>query len=170
MTTKNNYKSKYLILCDLDGVLVDFAKGAKALLPEFVEGGTEKDKKMDGKMWSRIGYYQKQGGRFWYELDKMPDAQELYNYISQFNMEILTATGNVSFGSGPQKLEWMLKHFGPEPKVNLVEKSKDKAAYATPTTILIDDKMKSIEPFRAAGGIGILHTSAQDTIQQLAAL
>jgi hypothetical protein len=164
---KNNFKSKYLILCDLDGVLVDFAKGAKAVLPEFVEGGTEKDKKMDGKMWSRIAYYQKSGKRFWYDLDKMPDAQQLYDYIISYNMEILTATGSPSFGSGPQKIDWMLKHFGSEAKVNLVEKSRDKASFATPTTILIDDKLKSIEPFRAAGGVGILHTSAQDTIAQL---
>jgi 5'(3')-deoxyribonucleotidase len=162
--------TNYKLYVDLDGVLVAFGKKVLEIYPEFVEGQTERDKKSDSKMWSRIGYYQKQGGRFWYDCDLMDDAQELFDYVKQFNMEILTACGNASFGAGQQKIEWVAKYFGTDVKVNLVEKSKDKAAYATPTTILIDDKMKSIEPFRAAGGIGILHTSAQDTIQQLAAL
>jgi hypothetical protein len=42
-----------------------------------------------------------------------------------------------------------------------------KAAYAKPNHILIDDREKSIQPWREAGGIGILHTSAADTISQL---
>ena len=33
--------------------------------------------------------------------------------------------------------------------------------------ILIDDRKSNIEEWRANGGIGILHTSATDTISQL---
>ena len=51
--------------------------------------------------------------------------------------------------------------------VNLVRKSNDKAAYAAPNHILIDDRSKSIQPWVAAGGIGILHTNAANTIRQL---
>ena len=58
------------------------------------------------------------------------------------------------------------KHY-PEVECIVVRKSPDKAQYAHPKAILIDDRMKSIEPWRAAGGIGILHTSAEDTIAQL---
>ena len=42
-----------------------------------------------------------------------------------------------------------------------------KKNYAAPNHILIDDKKSNIDEWRAAGGIGILHTSAADTIQQL---
>jgi hypothetical protein len=42
-----------------------------------------------------------------------------------------------------------------------------KAEYAEPNAILIDDQPKSIDPFIAAGGIGILHTSAANTIKEL---
>ena len=43
----------------------------------------------------------------------------------------------------------------------------DKHEYAAPNHILIDDRDKAILPWREAGGIGILHTSANDTIAQL---
>ena len=39
--------------------------------------------------------------------------------------------------------------------------------YATPNTILIDDMEKNIKAWVDAGGIGILHTSAADSIKQL---
>ena len=37
-------------------------------------------------------------------------------------------------------------------------------------TILIDDRMHSIGPWRSAGGIGILHTSASQSIGELKTL
>ena len=36
-----------------------------------------------------------------------------------------------------------------------------------PDAILIDDRLKSIGPWRQKGGIGILHTDANETIRQL---
>ena len=45
--------------------------------------------------------------------------------------------------------------------------SYNKKDYADKNSILIDDYSKNIEQWRAAGGIGILHTSAEDTIKQL---
>ena len=52
----------------------------------------------------------------------------------------------------------------------MVSKSPDKAEYAHPYSILIDDREKSIDPWRTKGGIGILHTSAEETIAQLQAI
>ena len=42
-----------------------------------------------------------------------------------------------------------------------------KQNYATPDSILIDDRENNINQWIASGGIGILHTSASDTIKQL---
>jgi len=42
-----------------------------------------------------------------------------------------------------------------------------KKNYAAPNHILIDDRKSNIDEWRAEGGIGILHTSAADTIRQL---
>jgi len=76
------------------------------------------------------------------KLDFMPDAAELLNHVSRLNginIEILTSMGT---------------H---------VHSKVEKAAYATPTSILIDDSIGCITPFNEKGGHGILHTSASET-------
>ncbi len=45
--------------------------------------------------------------------------------------------------------------------------ASQKQEYASPTSILIDDRQKNIDQWEAAGGIGILHTSTANTIEQL---
>jgi len=52
-------------------------------------------------------------------------------------------------------------------KVNIVGAGSEKAAFATPNTILVDDRNKVLNPFIAAGGIGVLHTSAANSIRIL---
>jgi hypothetical protein len=36
--------------------------------------------------------------------------------------------------------------------------------------VLVDDRIKNVEAWRAAGGIGVLHTSAGDSLLQLSRL
>ncbi len=168
MKLENLYKTNnYIIFCDLDGVLANFVKGVKELIPDYTEERYNQDSKYRSKMWSAINKYSKEGGKLWAELDKMPDADKLWNYIKKYNPEILTATGDPKYGAGDQKLEWFPKNFGSGTKINLVRKSSDKAQYASPAHILIDDMSKSINPWKTAGGIGILHTSAAKTISEL---
>ena len=101
------------------------------------------------------------------------DAEHLINFIftnTQYwkSVSVLTASGFTPRTAKKQKQEWYEEHF-PILRDNVicVDKSPDKAAYAHHRAILIDDRMKSIEPWIAAGGIGILHKNSQDTIQQL---
>jgi hypothetical protein len=54
----------------------------------------------------------------------------------------------------------------PNNKMILVPAWKKKE-YATPTSILIDDRADNINQWEAAGGIGILHTDAASTIAKL---
>jgi len=156
------------VFVDLDGVLADFGKAVKEkILPDFIEGATDTNKQADRDMWKGISKYQKRGGRFWLELDPMPDAHQLWNYVQQFNPEILTAAGIPYYNATPQKHEWVARHISPTVRVNVVEKSREKAQFAQPGFILIDDKAKSIDPWIAAGGVGILHTSAAATIARM---
>ncbi len=154
------------IYCDLDGVLVDFVKLARQWVPGWEEDNVPgRSKKLDGQLWGRIGGRSKKGIAFWGQMDPMPDAMELWHYIKKYNPEILSATGHVG-NPIPEKQEWVKKHLGDVP-VHLVQKAVLKAQYAAPGFVLIDDKRKAIDPWIAAGGIGILHTSAADTIRQL---
>ena len=51
--------------------------------------------------------------------------------------------------------------------VAFVMNNDKKQEFATPESILIDDREQNIQQWRQAGGIAIHHTSANDTIEQL---
>ena len=65
------------------------------------------------------------------------------------------------------KKSWIKKYVDPSVVVNCTFTGSQKAAYAMKKNVLIDDRPKNIEAWENAGGIGILHTSAADTIEQL---
>jgi hypothetical protein len=153
----------YKLFVDLDGVLVDFDKEMERI--GFPSSAVETDKKMKARFWHNVGRMAHHGHEFWGVMDPMPDADVLWNYIKKYTPAILSATGHVG-NAEQEKRVWVKKHIG-DVVVHLVRKSGDKAQFAAPNHILIDDRAKSIEPWIAAGGIGILHTSAANTIARL---
>lgn len=159
--------NSYVLFLDLDGVLSNFVKGMKKLIPDYSEEKYLKDSKYRSKMWKTVNEYTKEGGKLWAELEVMPDGHQLWDYVKKYNPEILTATGDPTYGAGEQKREWFPRKFGTGTKINIVRKSKEKAQHAASNHILIDDMSKSIDPWIKAGGIGILHTSASNTISEL---
>lgn len=157
----------YQIFVDLDGVIVDFRKKATELvgIDKPVDQMDSKDKR---RFWSAVAIYEKGGGRFWEEMDPMPDAEELWSYVKKYNPTILTASGSV--GDAPdEKRIWVRKHLGSNVPIIVTKASADKAleGRAAPHHILIDDSKRSIGPWNAAGGIGIMHTSAASSIMEL---
>ena len=159
---------QYEIFVDMDGVVADFEQGVSAVMGERLDQERyDRDSKYRNKMWKWVKDHSKQGGKLWEDLPMMADAMTLWNYVKKYNPQILTAQGNPAYGAEPQKRKWIAKHFGPNVNVIVTQKSSEKAQHAAPHRILIDDRDKSIGPWTAAGGIGILHTSAADTIKQL---
>jgi len=158
-----NATDKYTIAVDMDGVLADFSAGAREML------GLDKDTTPSKKFWSTLSRYDKEVKPFFLNLPVMDDAFELMRFVhSNFkNYYILTASGYTPKDGAEQKKEWVKKVFGPQIRVEVVKKSSDKANYATNNSILIDDRMHSIGPWRDAGGIGIVHVTAQQSITEL---
>lgn len=152
------------IYVDMDGVLVDFNKQADSI--GFPSHRLDTDSALRSRFWHNIGKMGRHGFDFWRIMDPMPDAHVLWNYIKNLDTEILSATGHVG-NADAEKRDWVVAHLSPIPKVNLVRKSAEKAHFAAPDHVLIDDRDKSIGPWIAAGGIGILHVSAIDTIRRL---
>ena len=108
---------------------------------------------------------------FWANLPWQPGGKRLWSYIRQFDPDILTSpmdkAGKTESLSG--KLTWVEKNLGLDAdKVNFAH---DKYKFATSPegkpNILIDDFKTKVEPFTDAGGIGILHISADNTIKLL---
>jgi 5'(3')-deoxyribonucleotidase len=154
---------RYKIFVDLDGGVVDFDAEMERI--GFKRAEVEGNSKAKGRFWHEVGRKAHRGEPFWGVMKPMADADVLWSYVKRYNPEILSATGHVG-NATEEKHAWVKQHLGEVP-THLVRKSSDKAQFAAPTHILIDDRAKSIEPWVAAGGIGILHTSAADTIRQL---
>jgi hypothetical protein len=147
--------------------LVDFNKWALDRLGHRPDDW-ELDKKIKSQFWKDVNTLVKRGEEFFGAMDPMPDAFELWDYIKEYHPMILSATGHVK--TAPQeKRKWITDNLGVDvaERATLVSAAADKAKFAKPGYILIDDRAKAIDPWIEAGGVGILHISAVDSIAQL---
>jgi hypothetical protein len=171
-------EKKYVIFCDMDGVLVDFDEGYKELT-----GVTTQHADSQGKneFWSLFRDSLKNKDiserSYWANLDWMPDGKQLWDYIKDYNPYVLTAP-SVNFDipfeerykienneSMQGKTEWVQRL--PNMRKIYFRSAARKADFAGPNKILIDDRKDTIDSWNANGGIGILHTSTANTIKQL---
>lgn len=155
--------SDYVVSLDMDGVLADFSAKVEEVFGKPIEA-------LDSRtLWSGITRYDKEVEPFFENLPMMNDARELINFVdANFKKwNILSAGGYTPKNVAEQKKRWIAKVISPRVDVIVVQKSNEKANYAGPKNILVDDRMKSIGPWRSAGGIGILHTSAKTSIEEL---
>jgi hypothetical protein len=98
----------------------------------------------------------------------MEDGRQLWDYIKLYNPYILTAP-TYNSGSKYCKSVWVKSHLGPVKELYFSPAAR-KAEFSRENSILIDDRAATIDEWIARKGVGILHTSTQDTIQQLKAL
>ena len=150
------------IFVDMDGVLADFEKGIE--LPMFLNGPFTNKDDYDSrkKELSDKGLFA--------ALPPMPGMELLVNYLKNtgIHWEILTASGAINRPVVVRdKTIWVNKHIHPKPIVTSTLRGADKAVYARPSHILIDDRKSNIDAWTKAGGIGILHTTAENTIEEL---
>ena len=150
------------IYCDLDMVLVNFMKGADvAVGGDGFVANRDKDAK-----WGKINNTK----NFWVNLEWMPGAKRLYQFIARYDPHVLSAYSGKDPNSKNGKLKWLAKHTKfKKPNINLVLRSQ-KQKYATANgkpNVLIDDYIKNINEWESKGGIGVHHTSVSKTINEL---
>ncbi len=157
----------YRIYVDMDGVVADFDQrfiDLSGMLPREFETKYGKN-----AFWDFIDEGDNKL-KFWVGIPQMSDAQQLMDFVSKYDYEMLTAP-SLKKQSLMGKGLWMINQtkkglFPSKPKVNY-KSAKNKKDFAAPNHILIDDKASTIDSWNASGGIGILHTSAANTISQL---
>lgn len=160
---------EYEVALDLDGVLADFEKRALELAG-YAPDHDPQNKKLRTDFWKKVNEHIRVPGQTFFEtMDKMADADELFEYVKHRKPFILSATGNHFSAASTEKRNWVRKHFGHEMAnyAVFVRDARNKAEYALPHRILIDDRRKAIDPWIEAGGIGILHKNTESTIAQL---
>lgn len=177
---KDNNTKEFTIYCDMDGCLTNFVKrfqdikdNANNLIPNDYD-------KANGKfsMWKLIG---DEGLEWWSEMEWMSDGKSLWDYIKQFDPTICSAPSRDPL-SLKGKMIWInrelninqtnptlspkFKRWEEDSKI-ILNSQKFLFNKRFPNSILIDDTPNQINNWINNGGIGILHTSADDTIQQL---
>ena len=159
----------YKIYLDMDGVVADFdqrfkdlsgmgprdfeAKYGKNAFWDFIDEGDNKIK-------------------FWVGIPPMEGASQLVDYVSKHDYVMLTAP-SIKKQSRLGKALWIRNHTGdifPSKPTVIFKAAKEKHKVKPSLTkrdILIDDKASTIDNWNAAGGTGILYTSANQAISEL---
>jgi len=154
------------VYLDMDGVICDFEKKFKEMFN--VSPASAESRHRFGDLFHK--FYN--AGAF-AELDKMPDADELLNYLKTIEVpiEILSSTARPSSNVtiSRQKQIWLDKNGITYPAI-FVPGASLKAQYADENSILIDDTEGVIDAWNKAGGTGILHKDALTTISILSTL
>jgi 5'(3')-deoxyribonucleotidase len=144
----------------MDGVIVDFVKGYK----ELTGVDTTNYVNSTPEFWKSVD----QAGPFWWaNLDWKSDGTTLWRYIKRYKPNILSSPSR-SASSREGKKAWVQSHI-PKSQYRelLLYPRHEKQLFSGEYHILIDDLKKTIDEWNATGGIGILHTSAANTIKQL---
>ena len=172
------------IYCDMDGVLCDFKRGISNMFslkskdpsmpgPMQMSGFSTPQEWFDAPMsrgkWEPVVNYK----LFWPSLPWTEDGKRLWAFISKFKPHILSAYTPDDPNCIPGKRTWLRKNVRiSSNRVNLVrrvEKQKFamKSDMGRAPAILIDDFPRNIDQFKAAGGMGIVHTSTSNTLREL---
>lgn len=146
------------IFCDFDGVLVDFERGYE------IQYGKHPHEVPEFVMWKTI----KENMKHWEQLPAMPGALQLWAFIAPYNPTILSGCPSQGYSSAVEgKTAWKNRELGSHvPIITTYSRHKPKYMKAA-GDILIDDMEKNIKRWEEAGGVAILHVSANDTIEKL---
>lgn len=156
-------KQDYIIYCDMDGVIADFDTRFRELAK--MSPNQYEEKYGIEKFWNFID--NEIGVRFWVGIPWMQDGKQLWEYIKKYKPTLLSAPSRNNESRLGKRL-WVKKHI-PGTKLVLASRA-NKQDYAKPNAILIDDRPDTIIEWENKGGVGILHKSAEETIQKLKSL
>lgn len=156
------------ILLDMDGVLCDWVGGAISLFDkdraEFIAKREEEPgyslrtflDVTDLQLWERI---HEKGADFWANLNPYPWAYDLWVRCNSYApTKICTTPGRWPTGaeSHEGKIRWLEENLGcPNQGFYDAIPCYDKTFLAAPGVVLIDDRRLVLDPFIAAGGMGI---------------
>lgn len=147
---------------DLDGVMADFDAHFPALF------GVDHRDLLDAAMWKQITSH----GSFFRTMPVCAGALDFFAAIRHLQPIILTACPKSDYANvARQKREWVREHLGTDVMVLPSAGGTAKPMFMhEPGDILIDDFERNCKAWIDHGGVSILHTSFDDTCEQLRAV
>lgn len=157
----------------MDGVLTGFNERVNILLeeaglPEYESDHWANYDDLDEAIWPLI----LKDENFWTELKFRKDGLVLWKFCSKYFPNILSAVTSKDDRCILGKTDWLSRNLdvGLVDRVLLVRRS-EKANFASPDSILIDDHEQNIKEFEEAGGIAFLYkNNAKEIIKKLKVL
>ncbi len=149
------------LFLDCDGVLADFDALATDILGMYPRNF--EDQYGQKEFWKRLAMYD----GFYEKLPLMSDAMYLWQSVQHLNPTILTGCPRGGWAE-EQKQRWAVKMFGSD--VHMITcRSRDKRVHMHEAkhNILIDDWPEYKHLWEEREGTFILHTSANDSLNQL---
>lgn len=162
--------AKIRVYIDMDGVLADFDRGVWELChmePQPQNG--KRDAKVDDLMWEAL----RKVDHYYDKLELMPGAKEMFDLIyGKYGdqCEILTGIPRPERGivtAGEDKTAWTRRNLSEAVKVNIVLRKEKLLFCKDANSVLIDDRARTIQDWKEAGGTGILHVSPDETLKEL---
>ena len=172
-TPTTNDLLKIQCYVDMDGVLVNMEKG----FMEMSDGLTPKEyeaKNGKNSFWKLLN----KNPTFWLDLDPMPDATVLWDFINDNFKNPVPVVLSAGQGTelAKQKTQWIRNHISPSAKVIISSSGVKKPEYTLNipgrvTHVLIDDTSENINAWnnKSPHHIAILHKNAASSIEQLKA-
>jgi hypothetical protein len=149
------------LFLDLDGVLADFEAGAIEVLGRSSHDFQTRHGRSE--FWRRLA----RAPDFYARLPLLPDARILFDAVAHLEPTILTGLP-LGKWAAPQKLRWAAEHIPGTPIITTM--ARDKFRHMTGKDVLVDDRADHRSAWEDAGGIFIHHSSARDSLRQLAKL
>jgi len=157
-------KPDYELYCDMDGCLTNFEKrfveelrreGPKYYSKEVIDKVTRPKhfEALEGpdEFWKFVDQYI--GLEFWTGMDWMPQGQKLWEFIKNYKPKILSSPSRHESSRLGKKV-WVRNHLEPLPEV-IFRFGNSKADFASPNSILIDDRPSIIQAWKDKGGIAV---------------
>lgn len=161
---ESDFKPKYQIYCDMDGVLTNFEKRFVDMLqqegPKYYSKATiaqvtrpKHFEALEGQteFWKFIDQYV--GLEFWSGMEWMPNGRALWSFIEPYGPKLLTSPSRDNTSRLGKRL-WVKENLVPAPEV-IFRFGDAKSDFANENTILIDDKPSNLAAFSAKGGIAL---------------
>ena len=148
-----------VLYLDADGVICGFAEAVQKLgIVPTLGLSDNSNPVLKQHMYDRI---EEAGEEFWSSMPWTPEGKRLWNYFRPYCPTILTSPGKFRYCKAG-RTKWFAENLPGVP----VFFEENKYLYSGRDKILIDDMIDNIEPWRAKGGIGILHKNFEQTKQE----